>query len=442
METTKPPAEKSPAEKWIRVALVGGALLALPGLPLAFGFICFGIQAISSGDYAPFSGGLTAFIFALMSLGGGLTLVWHSAAALKGGESRPMRLWSPWVLLAIFGLTLIGARVAASDYLFGLFFPPLLALAAALPPLAALAWFAEGSWLISHSPFTQGRPNSLTWRWATLALVGGGTVGVVVAIVLETILPTIAFVLVFSLAEIVLSQAERLFEALAGGEVAAAITSPGFIYIFIVVAIIAPLAEELAKPLIALPLARRLSRRQAFLLGALAGVGFAAIENILYAGFGFSFWAGILLIRALGGAIHPLGAGLMALAWRDLLQGETGAGGNWLRCFGMAAGMHALWNGGSLLVITLASARFFGQLPPEVDLLGLSAAGTTLALLMVLGGVALWLGRSIYRRLGPTDSPLEAASRLIISDRAMAIWALAALAVIVPAGIAGLQLWL
>jgi hypothetical protein len=110
--------------------------------------------------------------------------------------------------------------------------------------------------------------------------------------------------------------------------------------------------------------------------------------------------------------------------------------------FGLAAGIHALWNGGSLLVITLAGAEFFGELPPEIDVLGLSAAGTTLALLIILGLIAFWLGRFLVQQAeksGPSDiEPIL--GNFTLSDKTVAIWALACLVAIVPAGITGLQL--
>ena len=100
-----------------------------------------------------------------------------------------------------------------------------------------------------------------------------------------------------------------------------------------------------------------------------------------------------------------------------------------------------------MLVITLAGARFFGQLPPEINVLGLSAAGTTLAFLVVLGLAALWMGRAVARGAAPTGAPLpgEIAAEsadipFTLSDRAVAIWALACRVAIVPAGITGLQL--
>jgi len=99
-----------------------------------------------------------------------------------------------------------------------------------------------------------------------------------------------------------------------------------------------------------------------------------------------------------------------------------------------------------LLVITLGGARFFGQLPPEINVLGLSA-GTTLAFLLVLGLAALWMGRAVARGAAPAGAPLpgeiaaeSADIQFTLSDRAVAIWALACLVAIVPAGITGLQL--
>jgi hypothetical protein len=232
--------------------------------------------------------------------------------------------------------------------------------------------------------------------------------------------------------------------SLAGQDIATAIASPGFIYLSVQIAVFAPLAEEWAKPLVTLPLVRRLSRQEAFWVGAMAGAGFAALENVVYAGLGLRFWAGILVFRALGGAIHPLGAGLTALSWRDILGGEKHAWRNGLIRWATATGIHALWNGGSLLVITLAGAQFFGELPAEIDVLGLSAAGTTLAVLVVLGIATLWVGRVVGNRLQPTAEQAEKPPEVsfALSDRTMAIWALACLAAIVPVGIAGLKLLL
>jgi len=76
--------------------------------------------------------------------------------------------------------------------------------------------------------------------------------------------------------------------------------------------------------------------------------------------------------------------------------------------------------------------------------LGLSAAGTTLAVLVVLGLAALWVGRAVGDRLQPAaEQGAEPADvSFALSDRTMALWALACLAAIVPVGITGLKLLL
>jgi RsiW-degrading membrane proteinase PrsW (M82 family) len=284
----------------------------------------------------------------------------------------------------------------------------------------------------------------MTWRHGLLAFAGGATVSVFIALVLEVLLPVVILSLVLNLADKVRDSINALFTALSSAEAASALTSQGFIFLFLQLAVIAPLAEEIAKPLVTLPLLRNLNRQQTFWLGAMAGAGFAALENIIYATSGLSFWAGILLVRALGSALHPLGSGLMALAWRDVLRNEPDASTNWWRRFGLAFAVHAAWNGGSLLIVTLAGARFFGELPSEIDLLGLSAAGTTLAFLILLGILALWIGRSYGadKPLLEFDESESPDARFVLSDRAVAIWGVLCLAAIVPAGIVGLMLWL
>jgi RsiW-degrading membrane proteinase PrsW (M82 family) len=344
-----------------------------------------------------------------------------------------MRHLPIWALVGLFGLAVaIGLGVYQSAITSALFFPPTFLVAAALPPLWAVSWF------------THRRTEGLTWRRGLVALAGGATVSVLWALILEILFPTIVLILVLDLAGTALASVEAVLSSLAGQDIASAITSPGFIYLLVQIAVIAPLAEEFAKPLVTLPLVRRLPRQEAFWVGAMAGAGFAALENVVYAGLGLRFWAGILVARALGGAIHPLGAGLTALSWRDILRGEKNAWRNGLIRSAIAIGIHALWNGGSLLVITLAGAQFFGELPVKIDVLGLSAAGTTLAVLVILGLATLWVGRTVGDRLqstaGQEEKPLEASFAL--SDKTMAMWALACLVAIVPIGITGLKLLL
>jgi RsiW-degrading membrane proteinase PrsW (M82 family) len=419
---------------WVkRLAQIGGALWLAPGLLSLPNLLCLNLfmlseSASTSARYSIFSLTLT-----LLTLGAGWAAWRFGDDALKGKSSRPLRLPATLTLVGVFGVLLaLGGVISAYEILPGLFLTPIFVVLAALPPLWAVTWFIP----------RKLESNPLTWRRGLLAFIGGGTLGVAVALVLEILLPVIVIALVFGLSTTVLDSLEGFFSALTGTEAARALTNPGFVYLFLQLAVIAPLAEEIAKPLIVLPLLKRLDEQQTFWLGALAGAGFAALENILYAATGYPLWAGIFLVRALGGALHPLGAGLVALGWRDVLRGAPNAGRKWLLRFGLAVLIHAAWNGGSLLVITLGGARFFGSLPPEIDLLGLSAAGTTLAFLLILGLAALWIGRAFGHGQAFLQENTAPGTDFNPSDRSLAIWGLACLVAIVPAGIAGLKLWL
>lgn len=414
-----------------RTLAIGGLLLFLPGLPLALGFFCMILILVSEGDSEAIQVGLGGFTLMAITLGAGGIIFWHSLRSLQGKPSSSLNLPSVWKMAGLFSICITaGLFITESNFATGLLFPPLLLVGAAVPPLLAVSWF------------TDQKRGSLTWRQGLVSLAGGATLGVIVALTLETILPLVVLSLVFKLTEVMTASFENLLVALAGENIALALTEPSFLFLLIQLAIVAPLAEELAKPLATLPLVGHMSRRDAFLIGAMAGVGFAVLENILYASFGFYFWAGILIVRALGGAIHPLGSGLVAVGWRGVLRNEPGAWGNWLARFGLAVGVHALWNGGSLLMITLAGANFFGQIPPEINILGLSMAGTSMALLVILGLAALWAGRSIVQNveLDISDEHESAKPGFILSNRSIAIWAITCLVAIVPIGITGLQL--
>ena len=431
-----------------RAVLSAGLILLIVGIPVAINLFCIVPLVVLNG--IGFEGviyGVFSLMFALLTLGVGSVAFLHANRSLQNKPSKLLQLPFPLLFVGIFIFLLgLGSVILAFDVAAGLFFPPILIVCAALPPIWAVAWMIPQSRATSveEDVAVNLEQPSLRWRRGLLSFAGGATVSVLIAIVLEILLPTVVLSLVFSLADTVFSSVGTVLRALSNAEVAQALTDPGFIFIFLQIAIIAPVAEELAKPLITLPLLRNLTKQEAFWVGAMAGAGFAALENVVYASAGLTIWAGILLVRALGSALHPLGSGLVAQGWRDVLRGEKDSGKNWLRRFGIAVAVHAVWNGGSLLVITLGGARFFGELPAAIDMLGLSAAGTTLAFLIILGLSALWIGRA-YGHDKPVLSVEEdttSDARFTLSDRAIAIWALACLAAIVPAGIAGLKLWL
>ena len=151
-----------------------------------------------------------------------------------------------------------------------------------------------------------------------------------------------------------------------------------------------------------------------------------------------------------GAAVHPLGSGLVTLGWHGLLRRQPNAcpehsrrgGRRWLGGYGLAIGIHALWNGGITLFLALAGAQFFGEMPPEVDVLGATVAGSLLALLAV-EGVAVFVGaRALARRLAiPAEATVEEAPVLsdLPLDQAMAVWALVCLLALLPVGLAVLE---
>ena len=415
--------------------LVAGLVLLLPGMMIALANLCIFPFAILSSPRDALGIGTISFVLLMLTLGAGCVVAWHAARSLAGNASKPLRLPRVWIIVGIFGLMLVVGIVSrANDTLAAFVFPPMLLITVAIPPLFAVSWFA------------QPRADGLTLRRGMVAFAGGATVSVMIALVLEILLPFIVLSLVFNLSNVAIRSVQNLLTDLAGQQIARAITNPGFILAFIQLAIIAPLAEEIAKPLVTLPLIGRLARREAFLVAAMAGAGFAALENVIYTSFGAYLWAGVLALRALGGAIHPLGAGLVGLSWRDVLNGERDAWRQGLARFGLAVGMHALWNGGSLIVVVLGGAQFAegGKVPSEVNILGVTAAGTMLALLIVLGLAALWLGRATAQRaqsaIALEPGPPEA--EFMLTDRAIAIWAFVCLVAIVPVGVTALRLLL
>jgi RsiW-degrading membrane proteinase PrsW (M82 family) len=419
--------------KWL--VTLWGVILLLPGL-LAIVVYCIMMAVmVLEGDIAALPWGIGLTVFLTVTLGGGGLTVYHGLQALSRRPSQPLRLPPLWAVCGGFALALaIGLGLQRVKICAPLLFPLCLMVAAVAPPLAAVVWMLDR------------RPGKLTWRRAGVAFVGGATVSVILAIILEVLLPGVVLLLVLDLAEPVLNGLEGLFDALAGREVAKVLTSPGFLFALVELAVVAPLVEETVKPLVTLPLLRHLGRpRDALLLGAAAGAGFAVLENVLYATAGLHIWAGILAVRALGAAVHPLGSGLVTVGWYSLLRRQPDSGRRWLGGYGLAIGIHALWNGGITLLLALAGTQFLGEMPPEVDVLGATVAGSLLALLAV-EGMAVFVGaQALARRLAvpeEREEPVEFSPSAVLPlppDQAMAIWALVCLLALLPVGLAVLE---
>jgi len=212
------------------------------------------------------------------------------------------------------------------------------------------------------------------------------------------------------------------------------LTNPWALFFLVELALVAPIAEETLKPLGA-RIARPRSRREAFLFGAAAGAGFAAVENVLYATgwfWSFDWFLPVAVLRSSGAALHLLGAGLISVALYERRQGmanRTSVGAMW----GIAIGIHALWNGSIAVSIILyeEQARLAG--------IGGSSLDWGIALDVMLGVIGMVLLGAIVvaGRWAASDEPAPLASSLDLTRPSMvAGWAGIAALLIVPATIA------
>jgi RsiW-degrading membrane proteinase PrsW (M82 family) len=358
----------------------------------------------------------------IVSLLAGFALIVHGRASLDQRASKPLAFPPILTSIAAFLLAILLLILAAPGHRrhgVPMLIPFTLIVAGALPPLASVTWFARSG---------LGR---ISWRRGTVSVVAGAVVGVLPAALVEVVLSLTVLGVVGVLGDPILAEVETLIDLLAGGRIAAVLSDPSFVILAADAALIAPAVEELIKPLIIIPLISRLEHRDAFLIGALAGAGFAALENVIYGVGGLEMAPGLLALRGLGGAIHPLATGLVAWGWWEVLRSEVDAWRHWTQRFAAAVGLHTLWNGGSLLVIALAGAEFFGPSPPEIAIADSSTTTVLLALLCLLGLAALAVGRIVA-----TQGGTEPRRQRILTDRTLAIWAVACLLVLVPIGIA------
>lgn len=391
----------------------------------AFAGLAFLVAAASGGSEWHLS--LVAMIPMFAGwVGGGLVAFF----ALRSMGRRPawaFRLPPTWVLGAGFVAALAaGVGLWQADFSRAFLVPLLAALAAVLAPLAAIGWL-------------MGRqPGAVSARRGWVAFGLGATASTSLAYILNTLLPMGILFLVFGLADALRPLAEEMLSALEFGPLTEELLSPWFLVALLEIAAIAPLVEELVKPLPLLPMLKRLdSPRDALLLGALAGAGFAAVENLLYAAMVGPAWGGVLALRVLGAALHPFGAGLMAVAWWRVLRREPAAAAAWARNYGLAAGLHALWNGTCLVAATIAQAWFRGW---EVDVLGISNGAVLLALLTA-GGIGLLVAlRAMACRLEPAAEAELAGAPGLPTERAIAVWGLVCLVVLFPVGLGVLRM--
>lgn len=335
---------------WSRLlAAVYGVAQGMSGLFLAFALLTLINRTAAAGDSIA-ARAITVAVAASLALVPGVILTFHAISSMMGEGSGQFRAPVAWRWLAVWGAVLLAGGLAmAQDPPVAWPMPVLHVAAAALPGVVLVALIARASWLA-------GRPvRGLTWRQVMLAAAITMSLGVTIAVYVESIgdLGAVVLMLVHhgAFRDAVWDQIGRSDEILTRNE--------QFVANLVAAAVVAPLIEEFAKGLgVRFTLRRYNTAAQAMVLGAAAGAAFGFVEAQLYGLAGATedpgTWWLALLLRGGSTSLHVFNTSLVALAWWHWSFGKRPRLGALL--FATAVVVHALWNG---LLVTLSS-RIFG----------------------------------------------------------------------------------
>ena len=410
---------------WVKQTLaIGSLLLTLAGIPAGFGFVCITLVLVISEDSAAIATGLTSFILLLLTLGAGGVIFWHSTRSLQEKVSKPLRFPSVWILLSILGfLIIVGLIVVENESTAGILFPSTLFGITILPPLLALSWFANN------------KTTGVTYRQGLVAFACGTTLTIFLTFIVVNLVIIVVLALVYNFANLLFSQLDSVNLSRVDS-LTTLFDGRNYVYVFILATLIIPVVAELCKPLVTLPLLGRLSPQGSFFIGSAAGAGFATLSNLVVASWGLAVWNGALVVLLLGGAMNPFCTGFVTIGWYRVLKKDAKAWTDWSSRLCIAIIIHALWNGGSFLILTLGDTEYFGNLFWEVMPVGILAAGSTLVMIVILGLGAYQMGLTTMEQLS-TSSITDL--RITFSEKTIAIWALACLIIIVPTGLVWLH---
>jgi len=409
--------QTKPSKFWAYISVLVGILLFLSGLAAGIGY--FGLPLFAElNDTLSYELGNIAALY--LGLFGGALAVYHGMSSITNRKSSKLKLPSFYIFWVVLGLVLgLGTLVIENHIATDFLFPPLFVLGAALSTFAVIAWAYR----------KMGFP--ITWRQASLAFISGSTISIIIAIVLETTLPYIGYLLIAPFRAI--AEEFTYFSWGSPDIIERLFSSPLILVLLAITAIEAPIPEEFAKAL-GIPMfgrARVKNERQAFAIGLASGAGFAILENMLYEGLyasqsGWS-WGGITLLRAIGSVLHPIGTGIIALGWFRMREGGVG---KLFKAYLLSVGLHTLWNGGFQPLLYLTGLDYYTDA-------SISVYGETLNVLLIGYLVLLslglwWLLRKIVNEISERVTPdLEPVA---VSRRLIAVWAVACTAVIIPIG--------
>ena len=332
------------------IAIICSSLTLLGGLASVLFAILIYFSTASLPSSSVFAGVIFFITFAIVGLVGGDFGLYHSIRALSVRHpSKPIWLPRFWIPLLCYLVTLgIGFWLYAQGqqftswpltglmvYLTGLF-PALTVLALGMRCLSFPLWPFGRTARNTSGPRTW----PTTWRRMTLALLSGATLSITLAFVLELV-----FLLI-----LIGSQGTSYFQYTQLD------TNNSSIILIVTATIVAPLVEEMVKPLAVVVLIGRVqSKVEAFALGLACGIGFNLVETSGYISQGYGDWLNVALIRSSAGLLHGFGAAMVALGWYILTHKEEGLW--WKRllvalgCMGYAILQHALWNGTTALIL-------------------------------------------------------------------------------------------
>jgi hypothetical protein len=406
-----------------RVLIVVGALILAPVLLSA---------AVSEGRAWFFIGSLLGV--GIACLGGGLAFVFHLSRSLRGVPSNPVVFPAPWWFVsAVPVLVAIGEAEILGRTGSGLLFAATIIAGSAMAEAAVLAYLVR-----------QTGPGS-TWRRMVLCAAAGATLSIPAVLIVGGVVPGIVVALAATLRDLGAALLRDLVFSRTTQEVGRLFFSDKGLFAVATIAIAAPIAEEFLKPLGVIILGRYVrSPGEAFLLGASCGAGFAIVENLFYESVLHPVWGGIVFIRSIGAALHPMGAGLMALGWYGVFHGHPSA---WRRLgvlYLVAMTQHWLWNMASVAFVlslgpTISSGKF------TINIIGIAVEIVLLLYFLGQGAAMLVAMRYVGRLVAPVPAgapvPLLVPVRLA-TPRGIALAATASLIILMPLGAAGIQAFL
>jgi hypothetical protein len=379
------------AKACVAVAGLSIALLGLLG-----GVLYFMLPVVfKRGEADPLQISIVGMAFIVLGLGLGLSLGWQGLSSLLGRPSRSFRPRPMGLLLALFVLAVVvGHIILATDFFAPLIFPPFHVLGAALPPLIVLAFVGRRLSSVAVP---------VRWREVVLQIGSGAFLAIFLAFSLETV--SGLFILFVALLVVALTpNGMAWLQELAANlqdpswiadpvNVSQVLLSPPIaIALVLILVFIAPLGEELFKPLgVALMSYRRPGASWAFLWGVAGGTGFAITEGLFNAAIVLESWGVVVLLRAGSTLMHCLGSGLMGLGWYHLLR--TRRPWHILGTYAASVGLHVLWNVGAIGMAALslgAMASGTHEISLALSGLGVLVLGAYLILLALFMAFALY----------------------------------------------------